>query len=247
MILGDFHMHSRFSDGTLTIPELVDFYGQRGFGAIAITDHLCEQTSFLGRSAKWLSRTLTEATFPFYIEEIKQQAERALKQYDMIVLPGFEVTKNSILNHRSAHILAVGLDEYVSPDQDPLTIAREIRSKGGLAIAAHPVHTGSAEPQTYFLWNRRHAWADEFDAWEVASGAILFEEVLHSGLRMIASSDLHHPKQISSWKTELHCERNPKAILEAVRAQNISFYFYEDPYSAEDKSKATNHFAPFIF
>ncbi|NJM10303.1 MAG: PHP domain-containing protein, partial [Bdellovibrionaceae bacterium] len=39
MFLADLHVHSNFSDGHLSISELVDFYGQRGFGAIAVTDH----------------------------------------------------------------------------------------------------------------------------------------------------------------------------------------------------------------
>ncbi len=43
MILGDFHIHSNFSDGRFSIPEIVDLFGGRGFGAIAITDHLCEE------------------------------------------------------------------------------------------------------------------------------------------------------------------------------------------------------------
>src|SRR4051812_18852516 len=99
MILGDFHIHSKFSDGYLSIPEIVDLYGKRGFGVIAITDHLCEAKTFLGKSARWLERTLTEETFPFYIEQIKEEAKRAMKLYGMIVLPGFEITKNSIFNH----------------------------------------------------------------------------------------------------------------------------------------------------
>ena len=119
------------------------------------------------------------------LEKVKEQAERAQNQYGMVVLPGFEVTKNSMFNHRSAHILAIGLDRYVSADQDPLSVAREIRSQGGLAIAAHPVHTGSKEPQTFFLWNRRHEYADEFDAWEVASGPVFYSEVQDSGLPQV--------------------------------------------------------------
>lgn len=229
MILGDFHIHSKFSDGVLSIPDLVDLYGSRGFGVIAITDHLCETETFLGRSAKFLSRTLTPDSFPRYIDQIREEAERAWKLYRMLVLPGFEVTKNSIFNHRSAHILAVGLDQFVSADQEPLAIAREIRAKGGLAIAAHPVFTGLKEPQTYFLWNRRHEWRHEFDAWEVASGPNLFREVLQSGLPMIASSDLHHPRQLRSWKTKLECERHPEAVIDAIRTQQIDFMFYEDP------------------
>ena len=226
MILCDFHVHSRFSDGQMTVAELVDFYGKRGFGAIAITDHLCESESFLGRSARWLERSLTERSFPVYIETIKEQAERALRVYGMIVLPGFEVTKNSLLNHRSAHVLAIGTDRYVSADQDPLQVAREIRSNGGLAIAAHPVHTGVNEPQTYYLWNRRHEYADEFDAWEVASGPVLYNEVRDSGLKLIASSDLHCREQVSSWKTRVDCERNGEAILDGIREQRVEFVFY---------------------
>ncbi|MEL4881681.1 hypothetical protein AAEH85_22275, partial [Shewanella algae] len=81
-------------------------YGSRGFGAIAITDHLCEEKTFLGKSARWLNRSLTRESFPRYIETIKQEAERAWQQYRMVVIPGFELTKNSLFNHRSAHVVA---------------------------------------------------------------------------------------------------------------------------------------------
>jgi 3',5'-nucleoside bisphosphate phosphatase len=238
MFLADFHIHSTYSDGHLRISEIVDFYGRRGFGAIAITDHLCETKSFLGKSAHWLKRTLTVETFAEYIEEIRTEAERAWQQYRMVVLPGYEVTKNSLVNHRSAHILAIGATTAVSPDGDPLQIARDIRSLGALAIAAHPVHTGKNEPQTYHLWNNREEWRNEFDAWEVASGPILFRQVLTSGLKMIASSDLHHPKQMTSWKTKMRTERHAEAILQAIRDQEIDFEFYQDPYAQPLISKS---------
>src|SRR5690349_3064757 len=98
MILADLHIHSTFSDGKLTIPELVDFYGRRGFGAIAITDHLCETQTVIGKAARYLGRTLTPATFPFYRELLKSEAARAWDRYRMVVIPGVELTKNSILN-----------------------------------------------------------------------------------------------------------------------------------------------------
>ena len=228
MILADFHIHSTFSDGSLTIAEIVDLYGSRGFGAICITDHLCEEKTLLGKTAKFLHRTLTKQNFPLYIETIKQEAERAWRQYRLLVIPGFEVTKNSLFNHRSAHVLAIGIDKYISADQDILQATREIRRHGALAVAAHPVFTGSFEPQTYHLWHRRHEIQHEFDAWEVASGPNLFSEVLHSGFKMIASSDLHHASQINSWKTIVNAEKNQEAILHAIRQQNIEFKFFED-------------------
>lgn len=228
MFLGDFHIHSTFSDGKLSIPELVDLYGQRNFGAIAITDHICDNGGVWGRAAHALQKTLTTATFPLYLEVLRSEAKRAWKKYRMVVLPGFEITQNHSFARRSAHILGVGYTQYIDPKTEIITAARKIRATGGLAIAAHPVPTRVLEAQTYYLWQNRHELAQEFDAWEVASGRVLFPEVQASGLPMIASSDLHSRKQITSWKTLLHCERHPEAILEAIRSQRIGFRFYED-------------------
>jgi hypothetical protein len=66
------------------------------------------------------------------------------------------------------------------------------------------------------------------DAWEVASGKEIFELVAKSGLPMLANSDLHHPSQISSWKTAFHCERHPEAIMKAIKQQDLDFRFYSD-------------------
>lgn len=228
MILADLHIHSRFSDGKLSIPELVDLYGERGFGAIAITDHLCETETVIGKAAQYLDRTLTRSNFPLYLETIQAEAERAWKLYKMLVIPGFELTKNSVLNHRSSHILGLGISEFLSADEDPAILARKIRAQGGVAIAAHPVSTRKLEKQTYLLWDRREELATEFDAWEVASGPYLFHEVFRSSVPKIANSDLHHPKQMSSWKTVFDCELHSGAILESIRKQKLSFQFYED-------------------
>lgn len=63
-IIADFHVHSTFSDGKLTIPQLVDFYGSKGFGALAITDHISEEKSLIGKMASCLGQVLTRTTFP---------------------------------------------------------------------------------------------------------------------------------------------------------------------------------------
>lgn len=227
-MLCDFHIHSNFSDGRLSIPELIDLYGRRGFGAIAITDHLCEEHSFLGQTAHFFERTLTRKTFPEYLEILQRETARAWDQYRMVVITGYELTKNSLVNQRSAHVVVLGAKQYLSADQDIETLLAQVRDLGALSIAAHPVNTGSMEPQTYFLWSRRRQLADKFDAWEVASGPKLFNEVLHSGLPMIANSDLHHPRQINSWKTKLSCERHPEAIFAAIRRQELEFVYYEN-------------------
>ena len=221
-ILSDFHIHSTFSDGKMTIPEIVDFYGQRQFGAIAITDHLCEQNTFLGKASAYLNCTLTKATFPLYQKILCTEAERAWDQYRMVLIPGIEITKNSISNHRSAHVLGLGITEWVSPDGDISEVLDRIHNVGGLTIAAHPVWTRIYEKQTFHLWDRREELAEKFDAWEVASGPHLFKEVEDAGYPMIASSDLHRPNQIESWKTLIHGEKNTQSILENIKRDRKS-------------------------
>ena len=228
MFLADFHIHSNFSDGKLSIPELIDFYGTRGFGAIAVTDHVCEHKTIIGKAAKFFDQCLTEEKFPGWLKIVKDEAARAWDQYRMVVIPGLEFSKNSISNHRSAHVLAVGVEEYLSADGDIIDLCKWTRSKGALAIAAHPVDMKTFDKQTLYLWHRREEFKQYFDAWEVASGPKLFPEVLASGFPVVANSDFHRPAHINAWKTVLSCEKHPEAILEAVRRQELTYRFYED-------------------
>lgn len=226
--LGDFHIHSTFSDGKLAIPEIVDLYGSRGFGVIAITDHLCESETVIGKAARVLDRTLTESTFPLYRAILESEADRAWQEYGMILLPGFELTQNYISNRRSAHIIAIGVDQFMTAHHDAKILARSIRAQGGLAVAAHPVWTHKKEKQTFHLWDRREELREEFDAWEVASGQHLFEAVKESGLPMLASSDLHRREQFTSWKTQFDCEKTPEAVFNAIKKQEIEFVYFDE-------------------
>ena len=54
MLLADFHVHSTWSDGRLSIPEVVDLFGRTGHDVIAITDHVVNADSLLGKIAHTL-------------------------------------------------------------------------------------------------------------------------------------------------------------------------------------------------
>ncbi len=224
--LADFHVHTDMSDGQIPLRQVIDLYGSHGFGAIAITDHIAEEKTFIGKAAIHLEKVLTRETFPGYLAALKDEGARAWDQYRMVVLPGFELSKNSINNWRSAHLLGIGVSEYLPADADTVELIQKIHEQQGLAIAAHPVHTRKVEKQTYELWDRRQELAQHFDAWEVASGPFIFDEVAATNLPKLASGDLHAAKQIRSWKTLLHCERHPQAILDAIKTQDLSFTFY---------------------
>lgn len=227
MLPSDFHVHSQWSDGRHSISELVDIYGQRGFRVIAITDHVCETNSLMGVAAHWLNRSLTKDCFDAYLTEIERQAFRAWNDYRMLVIPGVEITKNALRSQRSAHILGLGVRKWVNPDQDIKQVLHDIRAQGGVTVAAHPVFT--LDPSyipTLQLWRDRHSLQDLIDAWEVASGPQLFDEVSKSGLPMLANSDLHHIKQLRSWKTMVDSKCTEVAVLRAIKSQDVSFAFY---------------------
>jgi predicted metal-dependent phosphoesterase TrpH len=49
-LLCDFHVHTRWSDGTLTLRDVIDLYGRtRLFDVIAITDHILMKKDLLAR------------------------------------------------------------------------------------------------------------------------------------------------------------------------------------------------------
>lgn len=227
MLLTDLHIHSHWSDGQHSIRELVDLYGARGFRVIAITDHVCETQSLLGRAAHWLDRSLTRDNFADYIAEIEREGFRAWKQYKMLLIPGVEITKNALRTQRSAHVLGLGVRDWIDPDLEIREVLTAIRSQGAVSVAAHPVFT--MDPTyipTLQLWRDRDTLSDLIDCWEVASGTQLFDEVFRSGLPMLANSDLHHRKQIASWKTLVEGQCLENSILRGLKNQDVSFGFY---------------------
>ncbi len=78
----DLHIHTHYSDSTLTPEEVVDVAHKKGFSAISITDHDC-------------------------IDGIAPSVERA-KKYDMEVIPGIELTAEE--GNLELHILGYFID-----------------------------------------------------------------------------------------------------------------------------------------
>ena len=221
----DLHIHSNFSDGRYSIPQIVDIFGKLDFNAIAITDHICEKKSILGQVAHRMSYSLTQSTFSLYMKTLKDEGHRALEQYGMLLIPGYEITKNSLNNTRSAHLLVLGTEEYISPDLSVDQVLLAARALNAFTIAAHPFYTGDFEFQTYELWSRKEELASQIDAWEVNHRKTICPEILTSGLPLIASSDFHHLKHLSSWKTKVYSELTMPSIFQGIRQQNLDFFY----------------------
>jgi hypothetical protein len=231
MLTADFHSHSRFSDGHLTVTELVDWYGARGAKVLAVTDHWCQSRTPLGRVAQLLKRTLTSQSIPHYFNTLESESLRAWKTYGMRLIPGVEITQNTLSHSRSAHLLFLAHHAWdlaiLDPDLTPMELLLRARRAGFLTIAAHPVSTGRIEAQTYHLWDNRKLYAPYIDAWECGTQERYFAEVAASGLPIIANSDFHTTKQAQAWRTRLNLSlkeqqtlRIPE-IFHAIRARRL--------------------------
>jgi 3',5'-nucleoside bisphosphate phosphatase len=225
-LLCDFHVHTRWSDGRLTLREVIDLYGETGkFDVIAITDHILMKKDLLARLGRvaTLGRRnfgIPEADFGAYLAEIQAEAKRALKKYNLLVIAGAEVTQNSLNGKKNSHIIALDIKEYISADQTALDILREIRRQDGLSIACHPHHrtTRRLEISTCYLWDHRKELADLVDVWEAANRDDLFSVTSMKHYPYVANSDFHKPKHLYSWKTLLRCEKNWPAIKRALKS-----------------------------
>ena len=223
-LLCDFHVHTRWSDGRLTVREVVDLYGRTGkFDVIAITDHILMKRDLLavaGRLATLGRRSFAveEAAFPAYLENIRAEAERARRQYDLLVIPGAEITQNRLRGKKNAHIIALDIRRYISADQSPDAILREIRRQGAVSVACHPHHrtTRRIEISTCYLWDQRRQLAGLVDVWEAANRDDLFSVTSLKHYPYVASSDFHKAKHLYSWKTLLRCEKTWPSVRRAL-------------------------------
>jgi UDP-N-acetylglucosamine:LPS N-acetylglucosamine transferase/predicted metal-dependent phosphoesterase TrpH len=244
MLLCDFHIHTTYSDGKLSMPEVVDFYGRLGFDCICITDHLADPRRLIGKLARLSRLTISEDQLEEYFEVIERERRRAWRKYGMIVMAGIEFNKDGLTQKSSAHLLGIGLHSPIPSALDlPETIAL-IHAQGALAVASHP-HIMKSEwgKNTLYLWENHEKFAPLIDAWEIANRHNIFDCVGMKRLPFLANSDFHKPKHIYSWKTLLHCEKEAEAIKECIRKnEHVSItLFRENNLSA---ARANSHRIP---
>jgi 3',5'-nucleoside bisphosphate phosphatase len=224
-LLCDFHVHTRWSDGALSVREVIDLYGStRKFDVIAITDHILMKRDLLARVGRLatLGRRafgVREEQFDAYLEDIRAEAARAMQKYNLLVIPGAEITQNRLSGRKNSHVIALDIREYISADQRADEILREIRRQDALSIACHPHHrtTRRLEISTCYLWDNRKELAELVDVWEAANRDDLFSVTSLKHYPYIANSDFHKPKHLFSWKTLVKSDKNWPAIKTALR------------------------------
>ncbi|KZK74777.1 MAG: phosphotransferase [Pelodictyon luteolum] len=217
----DFHIHTRWSDGELSLQDVVELYGSTGFDVIAITDHVLDTASF---QLPGPHCSVPPERFSEYLHELWEASRVAWERWNMLLIPGIELTNNT----SKYHILALDVKEFISPDLPVEPLLREIRRQGAVSVACHPyVRNHSGEAPSEHLWNNHEEYATMFDAWEVANRDDLFNVVGLKKFNYIANSDFHEEKHLRSWKTLLRCRGNVEAVKEAIRTNAaVSLFLY---------------------
>ena len=198
----DLHIHSNFSDGKLSIAEIVDLYGSKGFSAIAITDHLADNKTLTGFVTHKLNLSLNEANMPDYLQELHAQSLRAWQKYRMLLISGVEITLNSWSRQNGAHIVFLNVDRYIDPNKPVLDLLKE--NQNYFSIAAHPLWQEAYEFKTTYLWEQRQHLSPYVNAWECATAQKFSKEVYQSGYAYVSSSDFHSPNKFESWKMQTY-------------------------------------------
>jgi predicted metal-dependent phosphoesterase TrpH len=201
------------------LSRTVDLFGQAGFDVIAVTDHVVNGDNAFGKLANRFKFSVTEDRFRPYMAHIAEEAERAWDRYGMLVIPGVEITKNSLSSDKSAHLLLIDIKEFIPASWNYEKIFLEAKKQDALIVACHPHHTSEKSfIDTLFLWNNRDRYGKYIDAWEIANRDDVFNVISLKKYPYIAGSDFHRVRHLYSWKSLLNCKKDIGSVKQCIRS-----------------------------
>lgn len=216
-LLAELHAHTTWSDGALGMRQLVDLYGRAGFDVLAVTDHTTGPGAVV--------QGVDASRWPAYVAELEAEAARARSLYDLLVLPGLELTWNEEAAERSAHAVVIGLPAFAGVADgldDGLALAHRA---GAAVIAAHPY--GKGDPRS--TWRGTERWAVDgalrglAHRFELINRHDVFSWVADAQLPAVATGDFHRLEHLVTWKTLLPCEREADAVVEYLRSRRPAY------------------------
>jgi hypothetical protein len=223
-LLCELHAHTTWSDGELSIAELVDLYGCAGFDVLCVTDHVLRSDdpwpSLHGRPC------VDEQRFDDYCAEIERERTRALAGYGLVLVPGLELTYNDPNPDLACHAVALAPRRLVGMNDGPAAAMELARDLGAAVVVAHPYelgHPSAAASQT--RWFSRH-WRELdglYHRVELFNGDQLFGWVAEKGLLAVAGGDLHRPEHLPGWTTLIPCEHDADAVVDYLRSRRPVF------------------------
>jgi len=220
-LLCELHSHTTWSDGALSVRRLVDLYGSRGFDVLCITDHTQRSVGDPGVPAGEPPGGIRSDNHAAYLTAVLGEAERALRLYGLLLLPGLELTYGDMDPLVSAHALALGIERFVGVDGGIDAAMREARAAGAAIVAAHPypVDPGSVTGRgTQRFADRWRELEGVVDRYELFNRTELFAWVAEAGLPSVATGDFHRLEHLAGWKTLVPCAKDVEAVVRYLRS-----------------------------
>jgi predicted metal-dependent phosphoesterase TrpH len=214
-LLCELHAHTTWSDGSLTLRQLTDLYGRRGFDVLAVTDHATRERAHVNG-----------ANHEAYVAAVDDEAERAWHLYRLLVVPGIELTYDDPNPLHAAHAVAVGLRSYVDVAQGVETMLRAARAHGAALVAAHPYsadEAASSHRRTARFAADREVLSPLVDRFELFNRHTLFGWVADAGLPTVANGDFHRIEHLGGWKTMLPCPKEEAAVIDYLQSGRPSY------------------------
>jgi PHP domain len=219
-LLCELHAHTTWSDGELSVRQLVDLYGHAGFDVLAITDHVFrrDDASLYDEPER---PCIDASNYDDYLAAVEAEAERARDVFDLLVVPGLELTYDHRDPAIGAHAVAVGLRAFVDVDQGIDGAIVAAAERGAALIAAHPYSfdavQGAARTTGRFALERDWA-ASVLHRFELVNRHDFFGWVAEAKLPVVANGDFHQLEHLSTWKTLLPCAKDEDAVVEYLRS-----------------------------
>lgn len=223
-LLCELHAHTTWSDGTLALPDLVDLYGSNGFDVLVVSDHVIRSDDpwpLENPDGSWVAEDVHGA----YLEAIQREGARARASYDLLVIPGLELTCNDPDPRLAGHAVAIGLRSFVSMDRGLGEAMSEARGSGAAIVAAHPhaPEAGRPDRSTQRFFHEWRVLGGLIDRFELFNQREVFGWVANAGLPTVASGDFHRREHLSSWKTLLPCEKSEAAVVSYLRSARPAY------------------------
>ena len=213
-LLCELHAHTTWSDGALSVRELCDLYGRLGFDVLAITDH-----------APRTEREIHAANYDAYLRNVRDEALRARDLYDLLVIPGLELTYDDPDPLAAGHALALGLRAYVDVSAGLDVALASARAHGAALVAAHPYSPDQLATATRgtAAFGARPELAGLVDRYELFNRHTLFGWVASAGLPTVATGDFHRLEHLATWKTMLPCPKDEPSVVAYLRSSRPAY------------------------